>query len=94
MDDGELVAGGFKEQGEQAFKNLKRALEAGGSSMKNIVKVIIFVTDMASNFEEVKVLRRKYFSEPYPADTIVEIKSLYRPEALIEIEAVGLVEST
>ena len=73
------------------FENLKRALEAGGSSLGNIIKVTIFVTDMAANFEEIKRLRRKYFTEPYPADTIVQIQSLYRPEALLEIEAVGLV---
>ena len=41
------------------------------------------------NFKEVVELRRKYFSEPYPADTIVEIKALYTPEAMIEIEAIA-----
>jgi enamine deaminase RidA (YjgF/YER057c/UK114 family) len=44
-----------------------------------------------SNFNEVVELRRKYFSEPYPADTIVEVKALYTPEAMIEIEAIAAV---
>lgn len=87
-DDGKIVEGGFQVQGEQAFSNLRRALEAGGSSLRNVAKVTIFVTDM-SNFQEVVELRRKYFSEPYPADTIVEIGALYTPEAMIEIEAVA-----
>lgn len=87
-DDGKIVEGGFQAQGEQAFSNLRRALEAGGSSLRNVAKVTIFVTDM-SNFKEVVELRRKYFSEPYPADTIVEINALYTPEAMIEIEAVA-----
>jgi len=34
-------------------------------------------------------LRRKYFSEPYPADTIAEITALYDPKAMIEIEAIA-----
>jgi reactive intermediate/imine deaminase len=87
-DDGRIVAGGFRAQGEQAFSNLRRALEAGGSSLDRVAKVTIFVTDMG-HFKEVVELRRKYFSEPYPADTIVQIEALYTPEAMIEIEAIA-----
>jgi 2-iminobutanoate/2-iminopropanoate deaminase len=43
------------------------------------------------NFKDVVELRRKYFFEPYPADTIVEIEALYTPEAMIEIEAIAAV---
>ena len=89
-DDGRIVAGGFRTQGEQAFSNLERALVAGGSNLNNVVKVTIFLTDM-SNFGEIVELRRKYFSKPYPADSIVEVSSLYTPEAMIEIEAVAVV---
>lgn len=87
-DDGKIVEGGFRAQGEQAFSNLRRALEAGGSNLDHVAKVTIFLTDMG-NFKEVVELRRKYFSEPYPADSIVEIKALYTPEAMIEIEAIA-----
>ncbi len=38
-DEGRIVDGGFRAQGEQAFANLRRALEAGGSSLKDVVKV-------------------------------------------------------
>jgi reactive intermediate/imine deaminase len=91
-DDGKIVDGGFTAQGEQAFANLRRALEAGGSSLKDVVKVTIFVTDMG-NFREVVELRRKFFSAPYPADTIAEIKALYDPKAMIEIEAIAAVNA-
>ena len=89
-DDGKIVEGGFRAQGEQAFSNLRRVLEAGGSSLENVAKVTIFLTDM-SHFKEIVELRRRHFSEPYPADTIVEIKALYTPEAMIEIEAIAAV---
>jgi reactive intermediate/imine deaminase len=88
-DDGKIVAGGFLAQGNQAFRNLDRALKAGGSSLDHVVKVTIFVTDIAQ-FRHVVELRREHFSEPYPADTIVEINALYTPDAMIEIEAVAL----
>lgn len=89
-DDGKIVDGGFRAQGEQAFANLSRALEAGGSRLQDVIKVTIFVTDMG-NFKEVVELRRKYFSAPYPADTIAEIRALYDPAAMIEIEAIAAV---
>lgn len=87
-DDGKIVEGGFQAQGEQAFANLRRALEAAGSSLKDVIKVTIFVTDMG-HFQEVVELRRKFFSAPYPADTIAQIQALYDPKAMIEIEAIA-----
>lgn len=89
--DGQIVEGGFMAQGEQAFANLRRALEAGGSSLAEVIKVTIFVTDMG-HFNEVVELRRTFFSAPYPADTIAEIKALYDPAAMIEIEAIAAVK--
>jgi 2-iminobutanoate/2-iminopropanoate deaminase len=92
-DDGKIVDGGFRAQGEQAFANLRRALEAGGSRLEDVVKVTIFVTDMG-HFDDVVALRRKYFTAPYPADTIAEIKALYDPAAMIEIEAIAAVRGS
>ena len=86
--EGRIVQGGFERQGEQAFGNLRRALEAGGSSLADVVKVTIFLTDMG-DFSKVVDLRRRYFTPPYPADSIIEFKSLYSAEAMIEVEAVA-----
>lgn len=91
-DDGKIVDGGFHAQGKQAFSNLKRALEAGGSRLQDVVKVTIFVTDMAY-FQQVVALRRQFFTLPYPADTIAEIKALYDPAAMIEIEAIAAIRT-
>ncbi|HZO96210.1 MAG TPA: RidA family protein [Gaiellaceae bacterium] len=88
---GELVSvDDFEAQADQAFRNLGRVLEAGGSSLDRVVKVTIFLTDMAANFPKVVELRRKWFTPPYPADTIVEVRSLYRPEVMLEIEAIAV----
>ena len=88
-EDGKIVEGGFLAQGRRAFKNLERALKSGGLEFGNIAKVTIFVTDMG-NFADVVSLRREFFSAPYPADSIIEVKALYTPEALIEIEAIAV----
>ena len=90
-EQGHIVgAGDFDAQAEQTFRNLTRVLEAGGSSLERIVKVTIFLTDMA-NFEKIVELRRRWFTPPYPADTIVEVSSLALPELEIEIEALATV---
>lgn len=88
-EQGRIVgAGDFDAQAEQTFRNLSRVLEAGGSSLERIVKVTIFLTDMA-NFPKIVELRKRWFSPPYPADTIVEVSSLALPELEIEIEAIA-----
>src|SRR6478735_1043453 len=81
-------AGDFDAHAEQTFRNLARVLEAGGSSLERIVKVTIFLTHMA-NFPKIVELRRRWFSPPYPADTIVEVAALALPELEIEIEAIA-----
>ena len=87
---GELVSlDDFDAQADQAFRNLSRVLEAGGSSLDRVVKVTIFLTDM-TNFPKIVELRRRWFTPPYPADTIVEVRSLYRPEVKLEIEAIAV----
>jgi reactive intermediate/imine deaminase len=92
-DSGHLVgAGDFDAQARQAFENLNRVLHAGGSSLRNVVKVRIFLTDM-SNFDRIVDLRGQWFAPPYPADTIVEVSSLGSGEAMIEIEAIAVIDS-
>jgi reactive intermediate/imine deaminase len=89
-EHGGLVGvGDFDAQAEQVFRNLQRVLEAGGSSLDRVVKVTIFLTDMA-NFPKIVELRGKWFTPPYPADTIVEVTSLALPELEIEIEAIAV----
>lgn len=87
---GELVGiGDFDRQVEQTMENLSAVLTAANSSLEQIVKVTIYLRDMA-NFGKIMALREKYFTAPYPADTIVEVTSLALPELEIEIEAIAL----
>ena len=89
-EKGEIVGlGNFEAQAEQVFRNLARVLEAAGSGLDRVVKVTIYLTDMA-NFPKIVELRGKWFTAPYPADTIVEVSSLALPGLEIEIEAIAV----
>jgi 2-iminobutanoate/2-iminopropanoate deaminase len=93
IDDAGRIVGpdDFDSQAEQVFANLKRVLEAAGSSLGQVVKVTIYLTDM-SNFHKIVDLRGRYFTRPWPADTIVGVTALALPELKIEIEATALVD--
>jgi 2-iminobutanoate/2-iminopropanoate deaminase len=85
--DGSLVGvGDFDAQAEQTMTNLATVLEAAGSGLDRVFKVNIYLTDMA-HFPAILELRRRWFSPPWPADTIVQVASLALPELMIEIEA-------
>ena len=89
-EDGGLVGvGDFDAQAELVFRNLARVLQAAGSSLADVAKVTIYLTDMA-NFPKIVELRGKWFTAPYPADTIVEVSSLALPGLEIEIEAIAV----
>jgi len=88
--DGHIVGvGDCDAQAEQVFRNLTRVLAAAGSGLDRVVKVTIYLTDMG-NFPKIVELRGKWFTAPYPADTIVEVSSLALPGLEIEIEAIAV----
>jgi 2-iminobutanoate/2-iminopropanoate deaminase len=91
-DQGAIVgAGDFAAQAAQTFDNIAKVLKQAGSDLSRVVKVTIYLTDMAY-FPDVMELRRRYFTAPYPADTIVEVSALALPELMIEIDVTALAE--
>lgn len=86
--DGSLVGPGDPAaQARQCLENLKGILEAAGASLRDVVKLMAWVTDAAYVGPYVEV-RGEYFSEPFPASTTV-VGRLVREDLLIEIEAVA-----
>jgi len=65
-------------------------LEEAGGSLDDIVKVTVFITDMGI-YDEVHEVRRRYFGEPYPASSMVEVSALIDPRLLVEVEAVAVI---
>ena len=83
-------AGDFAAQLEQTFANIDRVLAAGGSDRSRIIKVTIYLTNMA-HFPDIVEARRRYFTPPWPADTIVEVRALALPELMVEIDVIAQV---
>lgn len=86
-ETGELIGGDAATQAEQAFKNLSNLLEAAGSSMANVVKTVVFISDM-NEFGNINEVYAKYFPAPYPARSCVQVARLPKDVA-IEIEAIA-----
>jgi len=89
--DGSIVGtGDFDAQLAQTFANIQNVLAAGGSDLSKVVKVTIYLTDMA-NFPKIVEARKRWFTPPFPADTTLEVRSLALPELLVEIDVIASV---
>ena len=82
----ELVTGGISEQAERVLMNMREVCRAAGGSLDKIVKLTIFLTDL-THFAAVNEMMTRFFQEPYPARSTVQVSALPKG-AEIEIEAV------
>ncbi|KAJ5591952.1 uncharacterized protein N7459_002321 [Penicillium hispanicum] len=74
-DTGALVQGSIQDRTRQIFSNLRSVLEAGGTSLENVVKCNIYLTSM-SDFAAVNEVYATVFEKPMPARTCVCVKEL------------------
>ncbi len=93
--DGALIGkDDFAAQAEQVFRNLGVALRAVGCTAANLVKLTVFVRDMA-NLAAYREARNRFFAAvtppAAPAVTLVEVSKLYGADFLIEIEAIAAI---
>ena len=79
-----------RRQTETVLEHVKTVVEQAGGGMDDIVKVTVFITDMGL-YDEIHEVRRRFFDEPYPASSMVEVSALIDPKLLIEIEAVAVI---
>lgn len=89
---GQPLTGTFAEQARQALENLAAVLKAGGSSLDNVVKVTIYLSDM-NDFSEFNEVYSSYFEQSRPARSCVAVSRLPK-DALLEIEAVAFCENS
>lgn len=89
--EGRLVGGDdVVAQARQVFANVGGILEAGGATFADVVKVTVYVTDIADR-TRINPVRQEVFGETRPASTLVEVSALAIPGAKLEVEAVALV---
>ncbi|WP_049723215.1 RidA family protein [Gilvimarinus polysaccharolyticus] len=82
----EMVQGDFAAEADQVFKNLAAVCEAAGGSLKDVVKLNIYLTDL-NNFPVVNEVMARYFNAPYPARAAIGISQL--PKGA-QVEADGI----
>ena len=83
---GELIAGDIEAQTVRVFENLKAVAEAAGGSLRQAVKVNIYLTDL-SHFATVNAVMTRYFEQPYPARATLGVAALPRGAA-VEADAI------
>lgn len=87
--DGQTILGDDAYQQSQAiFTKMRDLMVAAGGCMNDVVKMTIFVTDIARN-AEVWRARKEFFTGDFPACSLVEVSALASPRILVEIEAIG-----
>lgn len=81
-----LIEGDVSEQIKQVFENLKAVAEAAGGDLSDIVKLNVFLTDLA-HFPIVNEIMGRYFNEPYPARAAIGVAALPKG-ASVEMDAI------
>lgn len=91
-DSGSLVGAGEPgTQARQALENIRRALEAAGASVTQVVRTRMYVTDV-DDWPAIAAAHAEFFGTVRPAATMVEVSRLVSPEMLVEIEAEAYVD--
>lgn len=82
----EMVEGDIKLQIHRVFQNLLEVANAAGGDLSDVVKLNIFLTDLA-NFPHVNEVMAEYFQQPYPARAAIGVAALPK-DAAVEMDAI------
>lgn len=92
--DGNIVGqGDMAMQTEKTYENLQKCLESVGATLRDIVMLGIYVTDLDEFARKTADIRKKYFGKYRPATTGLEVSRFYFPDAMIEVEATAVIGS-
>jgi enamine deaminase RidA (YjgF/YER057c/UK114 family) len=83
-------AGDPAKQTEATLENLRRVLAAGGATLSDVVRLTVYLTDMA-HLPAIQKVRAQYFPSDPPVSSTIGITCLVNPELVIEIDAVAVV---
>ena len=89
---GKSLAGDFAAQTHAVFARIKDNLAQAGGTLDDIVTMTVFVTDSRYGDEFIE-LRKQYFSRGYPASALIGVHSLARPEMLVEVQAIAVLDN-
>lgn len=86
------LAGNFEAQARQTFTNIEKTLKNAGGSLADIVSMTVFILDVRHGDRFVEV-RRDIFKENFPVSALVTVAGFARPEIMIEIMPIDVVDA-
>jgi enamine deaminase RidA (YjgF/YER057c/UK114 family) len=90
-DDGTVLKGDFEAQCRQCFRNLERTLGQAGATLKDIVTMTVFVTDVRFTTPMTQI-RTEIFGDNFPASAAITVTGFADPAMLIEIQCIAVME--
>ena len=90
-EEAEWMKGGIREQTEKTFKHMREILTAGGADLSNIVKLTIFLRDVADQNVVNEVSAKVFGKANPPPRTVVQVAALNHEDMLLEIDAIAAV---
>lgn len=87
-ETGALVPGGIEEQTRRVLQNLSAVLQAGGASLRNVLRCTVFLKDL-KDFAAMNKVYAEFFGDPPPSRSTVQVAALPK-DALVEIDAIAL----
>lgn len=88
----EMLKGDFDGQARQAFANISETLKDVGASLADIVSMTVYIGDTRHGDRFVEI-RKEYFPANYPASTLVTVTGFAKPEMLVEITPVAVIDA-
>ncbi len=88
---GAIVEGGIQAQTRTALTNLKSVLLSAGSSLENVVKTTVFLTDIAQ-FAEMNAVYAEFFTSDFPARSAIQVGALPKG-GIVEVEAIAVLSN-
>jgi len=88
-ENGNVISENVTEQTEYVFQSIQKILNAAGSSLDDVVKASVFVTNM-DDFKEISQVRNKYFAKSKPVSTLVEVNKMVKDGIKVEIEVIAV----
>ena len=93
-ENGANIAGNFDAQARTIFKFLDKTLQRAGGSLKNMVTMTVFITDVRNGDRFVEIRKETFPDGNFPASALITVSGLARPGMLIEIQGIGVIGDT
>jgi 2-iminobutanoate/2-iminopropanoate deaminase len=90
-DNHRVVTDDIEEQTKLVFEDIIKILKQAGATLDDVVKAVIFITDM-NEFDKISKIRADYFKNSMPVSTLIEANRMTRDGAKIEIEVTAIIK--